>query len=93
MQSAVSTSIRTLLLAALAVAVLAGCQPTRPQQPALENFSPTDAYKGFEALWPTMPQVPIHSLRRGRAMIGGAKILWQDNLDGSGFCLTAVATA
>ena len=24
--------------------------------PALENFSPTDAFKGFEALWPTMPK-------------------------------------
>ena len=24
--------------------------------PALENYSPTDAFKGFEALWPTMPK-------------------------------------
>jgi 4-carboxymuconolactone decarboxylase len=24
--------------------------------PALENYSPTDAFKGFETLWPTMPK-------------------------------------
>jgi 4-carboxymuconolactone decarboxylase len=24
--------------------------------PALESFSPQDAFKGFEALWPTMPK-------------------------------------
>lgn len=24
--------------------------------PALENYSPADAFKGFEALWPTMPK-------------------------------------
>jgi 4-carboxymuconolactone decarboxylase len=24
--------------------------------PALEDFSPTDAFKGFEAMWPTMPK-------------------------------------
>ena len=24
--------------------------------PALENFSPQDAFKGFETLWPTMPK-------------------------------------
>jgi 4-carboxymuconolactone decarboxylase len=24
--------------------------------PGLENFSPQDAFKGFEALWPTMPK-------------------------------------
>ena len=24
--------------------------------PALENFSPSEAFKGFEAMWPTMPK-------------------------------------
>lgn len=28
----------------------------KAMNPALENFSPTDAFKGFEAMWPTMPK-------------------------------------
>ncbi|WP_164657847.1 carboxymuconolactone decarboxylase family protein [Tropicibacter sp. Alg240-R139] len=28
----------------------------KSMNPALEKFSPTDAFKGFEALWPTMPK-------------------------------------
>lgn len=28
----------------------------KAMNPAMEKFSPTDAFKGFEALWPTMPK-------------------------------------
>lgn len=28
----------------------------KAMNPALESFSPTEAFKGFEALWPTMPK-------------------------------------
>ncbi|GAA6190526.1 carboxymuconolactone decarboxylase family protein [Phaeobacter gallaeciensis] len=28
----------------------------KTMNPALENFSPTDAFKGFEAMWPKMPK-------------------------------------
>ncbi len=28
----------------------------KAMNPGMEKFSPTDAFKGFEALWPTMPK-------------------------------------
>jgi 4-carboxymuconolactone decarboxylase len=31
-------------------------QMAKAMNPALENFSPQDAFKGYEALWPPMPK-------------------------------------
>jgi hypothetical protein len=78
MQSAVPTSLRTLLPALLAVAALAGCQPTRPQQSdttgiamQAESLEAQGDYAGAAAVWEELAAASTGNAR-SEALLRGA---------------------
>lgn len=84
MQSAVPTSIRTLLLALLAVAVLAGCQPTRPQQSdtagigaQAEGLESQGDYAGAATAWQELAAASTGTAR-SEALLRAARALQRD---------------